>query len=147
MIINGLKDLPKRMQNKIKINKNNNCWEWVGSNNGVGYGEIRINNKKKYTHRIVYELLVGPIPENKQIDHLCRNRCCCNPEHLEPVTPKENVNRGITEKPHLIKEYCINGHLYSENTYDRPDGKGRNCVQCVRDRSREYQRRKRNNAN
>jgi hypothetical protein len=127
-----------------KVNKTDTCWLWTGSNNGVGYGEIRINNKKVYAHRWSYEHFKGKIPEGMHIDHLCRTPSCVNPDHLEIVTPKENVRRGDVpgHHPERKKEYCANGHLYSDNTYNRKDGKGRNCTQCVRDRAREYMRRK-----
>lgn len=121
------------------------CWVWHGSHNGVGYGELRIAGRKVYAHRWSYEHHVGPIPDGLQIDHLCRNPACVNPEHLEPVTPTENVRRGdaARPKPERRKTHCVNGHPYDENTYERKDGKGRNCIQCNRDRAREYQRRKR----
>ena len=59
-----------------------------------GYGIVTICGKKYYTHRVAYEELVGPIPDGLVLDHLCRNRRCCNPEHLEPVTDGENTRRG-----------------------------------------------------
>lgn len=126
-----------------KVKKTDTCWLWTGSNNGVGYGEIRIKGKKFYTHRLSYEWSKGKIPKGYQIDHLCRVPACCNPEHLEAVTPKVNVNRGNTAKPHFIKTHCVNGHEYAKFEYKRNDGKGRNCSECVRNASREYQRRKR----
>ena len=124
---------------------NDGCWEWIGSDNGKGYGEIRLGPKKLYAHRYFYESLRGKIPEYLVIDHLCRNPSCVNPDHHEPVTTAVNVQRGNAAKPHpeRMKEYCSQGHLYSENSYPRKDGKGRNCEECVRIRSREYQRRKR----
>jgi hypothetical protein len=121
------------------------CWVWNGSNNGCGYGEIRLNNKKKYAHRLFYEWTHGKIPDGLVIDHLCRNPSCVNPDHLEPVTPKENTLRGdgAKPKPYLRKEYCKNGHkLTPENRYSRPDGRGDNCRECVKIRAREYARRK-----
>ena len=132
----------KRFWSKVK--KTENCWNWIGSNNGAGYGEIRIKGKKVYAHRWSYEDVKGKIPKGYQIDHLCKNPSCVKPEHLEAVTPKVNVNRGNTSKPHLIKEFCINGHSYAKYEYKRKDGKGRNCAECVRTASRNYQRRKRN---
>lgn len=129
-----------------KVTKGQFCWEWTGSNNGVGYGEIRIAGRKVYVHRYSFELHKGPIPSGTEIDHLCRNRACVNPDHLEAVFHKENVGRGLAamKRPHMLKDFCNHGHAYTEqNSYIRPDGKGRNCVECVRKRSREYQRRKR----
>jgi hypothetical protein len=83
-------------------------------------------------HRYAYEALVGPIPDGKQIDHLCRNRACCNPEHLEPVTIQENIRRG--EGPQAInarKTHCIRGHALSgDNLYLVPKSGRRNCVIC-----------------
>ena len=128
-----------------KVVRTEDCWNWIGSNNGVGYGEIRIDGKKVYAHRWAYEDAKGKIPDGHQIDHLCKNPSCVNPEHLEAVTAKVNVRRGnaVGPKPERKKDYCSNGHLYSENTYVRPDGRGRNCEECVRTRSREWQRKKR----
>ena len=79
-----------------KIRHEGDCWIWTGSTNGCGYGETSEAGKKVYTHRLMYERHVGPIPEGKDIDHLCRNRACCNPAHLEPVTRQENLLRGDT---------------------------------------------------
>lgn len=128
-----------------KVKKLDSCWIWMGSNNGVGYGEIRINNKKVYAHRWSVENLSDrKIPDGMQIDHLCRNPSCVNPDHLEIVTSAMNVRRGLVagKHPERMKEYCSNGHLYSKYEYQRPDGKGRNCAECVRNRAREYARRK-----
>lgn len=137
-------DIEQRFLNKV--HKTTSCWFWIGSTNGVGYGEIRISNKKYYAHRWSYEFYRNvTIPAGMQIDHLCRNRSCVNPDHLEIVTCRENVLRGLAAGPHpeRMKTHCNRGHLYdAENSYDRPDGKGRNCKQCVRERAREYMRRK-----
>lgn len=67
-----------------------NCWEWQGAIHSGGYGVLG----REYVHRLVYEELIGPVPEGLQLDHLCRNRRCCNPGHLEPVTQAENLQRG-----------------------------------------------------
>lgn len=70
------------------------CWIWLGELNRNGYGRVCVKGKRPVAHRHVYETLVGPIPEGLLLDHLCRVRCCVNPSHLEPVTPKENTLRG-----------------------------------------------------
>lgn len=75
------------------------CWLWTGAKNWTGYGQrsVRVDGKVRTAraHRMAYELLVGPIPEGLTIDHLCRVRHCVNPDHLEPVTMKENARRGV----------------------------------------------------
>lgn len=90
------------------------CWLWRRSTNGVGYGKLQQDGRLKYAHRLSYELLRGPIPEGFTIDHLCRIRCCVNPDHLEPVTMRENVLRGEgMSAKHAKKTHCPAGHPYS----------------------------------
>lgn len=102
------------------------CWEWQGQRLKSGYGHY----KRTTAHRWVYERLVGPIPAGLQIDHLCRNRPCVNPAHLEPVTPLENIRRG---KGHGSETHCPHGHPYDEeNTRWRARGSGRDCRACDR---------------
>lgn len=74
------------------------CWNWNLAINREGYGSIRDGKNVKYAHRFMYELMVGPIPKEKQLDHLCRNRRCVNPDHLEPVVAAVNVRRGRNAK-------------------------------------------------
>lgn len=77
------------------------CWTWLGAKTGAGYGAIgagRRTGGTVYVHRATYLLLVGPIPTGLELDHLCRNRACCNPDHLEPVTRQTNVDRGARRK-------------------------------------------------
>jgi len=112
------------------------CWEWKRSLNSRGYSLISVDGVVQLGHRVSYELHVGPIPEGLTIDHLCRNKACVNPEHLEPVTHKENHNR----RPDVNKSHCINGHeLTVENTIlkKRPNGGTiRNCRTCNNEQQR-----------
>lgn len=96
------------------------CWNWTGKL-VRGYGWL----SGTYAHRASYELFVGPIPDGLQIDHLCVNRRCVNPRHLEPVTGAENMRRVAERRTH-----CKHGHEFTpENTYDRP-ASGRQCRAC-----------------
>lgn len=72
------------------------CWEFQGCKTWQGYGHIRDGGKMRLTHVVMYEEKYGPKPEGSSLDHLCRNRPCCNPDHLEPVTHAENVRRGVS---------------------------------------------------
>lgn len=79
----------------LKVDRSGECWLWTGSTNGRGYGHVRVNMCLTYAHRLSYEMSVGPIPEGLQIDHLCGNTLCVNPEHLEVVTAVENQLRAV----------------------------------------------------
>ena len=76
------------------VEKTDGCWEWTGAKDGDGYGHLTIAGRVVGAHRFAYELLVGPIPEGLEIDHLCRNRACVKPADLEPVTRAENLRRA-----------------------------------------------------
>ena len=115
------------------------CWIWQGRINNRGYpvSGSRINGRP-YAHRLMYELLRGPIPDGLTIDHLCRTPKCINPSHLEPVTMKENTHRGISSAvTYMERTHCSNGHEYNEsNTLYRTDGGGRRCRTCDRDKKK-----------
>lgn len=115
-----------------RVRKTDGCWIWVGAvNSGNGYGRIN----RTYAHRYAYELLVGPIPEGLQLDHLCRVPLCVYPAHLEPVTPRENIRRGIKG---VLTTHCPQGHPYDEENTGKVKGRpaGRWCKACNRERSK-----------
>lgn len=119
------------------------CWEWESNKQKLGYGLFKLEKSNVLAHRFSYELFKGKIPEGLTIDHLCRNRGCVNPGHLECVTHKENVLRG--EGPTAInakKKKCNKGHsLEGDNLITYPSGK-RWCRICKRDSAREWARKK-----
>jgi len=143
--------LPKRFWDKVTISNTHfyegtPCWEWTASTDPAGYGSFWFNGKKKYVHRLSYEDVNGEVPEGLELDHLCRNRSCCNTNHLESVPPKENVRRSlvafVAELKQRIKTHCPQGHKYSkENTYITPIG-SRKCRSCHRIQDSQYRQRK-----
>ena len=113
------------------------CWLWIGAKNSRGYGNFR----SRSAHVEAFELEVGPIPEGLTIDHLCSNRVCVKPSHLEPVTLRENIRRHTAKTTH-----CIRGHPLSGDNIRlarRPDGMRRRCRKCAAELHREAKRRKR----
>jgi len=108
------------------IEDGNGCWVWQGRLNQNGYGTMGFRAASWLVHRVTYEVLAGHIPEGLVLDHLCRNRACCNPDHLEPVTVAENNRRGAG----VSKTHCKNGHpLFGENLRITSKG-GRSCRIC-----------------
>lgn len=133
-----------RVSEKFVIDEHG-CWLWTGYIGEGGYGRVyegHSDGRTLMAHRVVYELAVGPIPEGLTLDHLCRVRCCVNPDHVEPVTLRENLLRGETSAAiNAAKTRCIHGHAFTpENTYVYADGR-RTCRRCIRDRARERMRR------
>ena len=110
----------------------NGCWLWLGAVNHSGYGRLYAERRDSRAHRVAYEICVGPIPSGMVIDHLCRNKRCVNPAHLEAVTQGENVRRDHASRfVHRYASHCRHGHpLTAENVYWR--GTRRECRQCRR---------------
>jgi HNH endonuclease len=131
--------LPERLASKVRIDESD-CWTWTASRIRGGYGNVGWEGQVRVAHRVIYKLLVGPIPEGLEIDHLCRNRACCNPAHLEPVTHQENVRRGdrwAMGNHERSKTHCPQGHPYDEvNTGHSKKNGSRWCRACARERER-----------
>jgi len=129
-------DMESRFWAKVDKNGPNGCWVWTAMKTAAGYGEFWPSGPRMmYAHRLAYELLVGKIPEGLQIDHLCRNPSCCNPEHLEPVTQAENMRRGNAGKNTRERTHCPHGHEYSPENTRIYNGR-RFCKQCSLNRNR-----------
>jgi len=134
--------LPERIASRITIDPDSGCWRCDLNRDKDGYARYGGEG----VHRIVYRLLVGPIPEGMQIDHVRLRGCawtdCCNPAHLEPVTALVNWERGNSPtRINALKTSCDNGHEFTpDNTYWRPNGH-RDCRACGRVRVAKYKRR------
>jgi hypothetical protein len=117
-----------------KVERTDSCWYWTASLQTIGYGQFGVVGRgPALAHRFAYEDLVGPIPEGLHIDHLCMNKRCVNPAHLEAVTQQENNRRkDVAYGTGFAKTHCKNGHEFTpENTRIRDDGKGyRTCLAC-----------------
>jgi hypothetical protein len=137
----------QRIRFEAKIDKRVlGCWEWTGAKTSAGYGQFQTgkysttgNPLPEYAHRIAYELYVGPIGPGLTIDHLCRNRACVRPDHLEPVSVRENLMRGEGISARYARsDYCSRGHLKSpDNLYVYPNG-SHECRECRRIRWQEF---------
>lgn len=126
-------DLIERFTEKIEepFDVHNDCWIWKGSQTGNGYGQIWVNRKMRTAHRIAYELFIGPIPDDHAVDHLCRNRLCVRPDHLE--TLHHSVNCGQWNRG---KTHCPQGHPYSGHNLMWKTPKERRCRACHDEQNR-----------
>lgn len=135
-----------------KVNQTSECWLWTGTLTSRGYGRFHIHGKRFRAHRWSYERFVNKIEEGLTIDHLCKNKSCVKPQHLEAVTNSVNISRywandsSITESRDWKTGTCTNGHDLSIVGYvDRKKKNGsisRECIQCRRNQHRRHYEKK-----
>lgn len=133
----GDERLPARFWDKVVVD--GHCWVWNGARSGNGYGSWWNGTGRGSTHRSAYAALVGPIPDDLVLDHLCRNRACVNPAHLEPVTQAVNQRRGLVNQ-HKDKSECPKGHAFEGTNLIVERNGRRRCRACTNARAREYKR-------
>lgn len=123
--------LPERFWSKVQ--QTETCWNWTATRCRGGYGQFRLDGKIQRAHRVSYLHLVGEIPAGLELDHLCRNRACVNPDHLEPVTRRENTIRGaageVNARRELSRTHCKRGHAFDEQNTLWSKGR-RYCRPC-----------------
>ena len=130
----------ERLMRHVEQVTESGCWIWIGSIDRNGYASVWFNRHSRKAHRVMRELLLGPIPPGLTLDHLCRVRCCVNPYHTEAVTNQINILRGVgITAQNAMKTHCKRGHEFNEDTiiYKKL---GRSCRICQRG----YQRKSRN---
>lgn len=123
-----------RLLRHIESGGSTSCIKWTGHVCNGGYGRIRVGSVVRAAHRIAYTACVGAIPEGLHLDHLCRNRSCVNPAHLEPVPGRVNYLRGIGfPAVNAAKTHCLRGHSFADDGYYKsknPTGYSRRCKLC-----------------
>lgn len=128
------RDVESRFWSKVDVPfRPGACWTWKAGKNGDGYGTFGVDGAARGAHRIAYEMLVRPVPVGLELDHLCRNRACVRPDHLDPIPHRINVLRGDAPAAVIARRpFCPRGHAY-----DRLEGgKYRRCSICRRENRR-----------
>lgn len=132
--VGGARTLDQKLWSKIDRDGPGGCWLWLGALDRRGYGRVRLPGFVK-AHQATYVLTRGPVPDGLELDHLCRNPSCCNPDHLEPVTHRENCQRAAYRQTH-----CRAGHLLPDP--DPVTGR-RVCRPCANARSARHKAKRR----
>lgn len=132
--------LQQYLKTRVAIDPETGCWNWQKATTKSGYGQCRLGARTEYTHRLAHAVFKGPIPHGLHIDHLCRNRRCCNPDHLEAVEQRVNNRRalGIADNG---RSGCRHGHGVNARYYDKR-GQLR-CKDCDREGWRRERERRR----
>lgn len=136
-------DPVERVLSRVEIDTSG-CWLWSGKLDRDGYAHVFFDGANRMAHRVVYEIVVGPIPAGLTLDHVrawgCAHRHCVNPDHLEPVPHGVNTMRGSSfASANAAKTHCEQGHEFTPaNTYMRPHRRGRDCRTCIRERALSY---------
>lgn len=134
--------LAEKILARVRVDEKG-CWVWTGASHSKGYGQVWFNKKQFSTHRAMMMATDQVIPPGMQVDHLCRNPPCCNPAHLEIVTPAENVRRGRAghhaRERALAQTHCRNGHpRNAQNTYVPKTGRGHCRICALQRKARRY---------
>lgn len=130
--------LAERLEQRSMPEPNSGCVLWTGALTTNGYAQMKIRGRAMTAHRVAFVSTRGPIPEGKILDHLCRVRSCINPRHLDVVTQRENILRGVGASAQASRRVtCIRGHAFEITRPGR-----RTCEVCHRAQARaSYQRR------
>ncbi len=129
---NDLMDLPQQLLDKVDVNPASGCWEWNSYRLKTGYGRVTFKGVSQIAHRLIYKLIVGPIPPGLDLHHVCRNKGCVNPRHVMPLIRKAHLaeedhsTKGIRERE---KTHCPKGHEYAGDNLYVHNGK-RGCKAC-----------------